>query len=219
MRKFQLIFGSAVLALSMISTTSLPMAAYGQAGTGGEPGTARPRMHRMLGVEAPWISIALRHQKELSLNPDQVANLEKIRTLYRDQSAPIQEQLRATERDNRVLQETPANLISQAQNRAGRKAPLPTPLPACGGARNGKSILTAQQRDQLKNLVSSRHPGFKSRKASPPSPSSLAKTKERFYPRPPSPLSLSPDNGGEGRVRESSRGAAAFHSLCELPFP
>ena len=26
---------------------------------------------------------------------------------------------------------------------------------------NGKSLLTAQQRDQLKNLASSRHPGFR----------------------------------------------------------
>ena len=68
MRKFHVIFGSTALALSMISTTSLPMAAYGQAGTGA-PGTARPRMHRMLGVEAPWISIALRHQSELNLSP------------------------------------------------------------------------------------------------------------------------------------------------------
>ena len=80
MRKVQVFLGSAALALSMISTASLPMAAYGQVGTG-EAGSARPRMQRMLGVEAPWISIALRHQKELSLNPDQVAHLEKIRTL------------------------------------------------------------------------------------------------------------------------------------------
>ena len=169
MRKFQLIFGSAALALSMISTTSLPMAAYGQAGTGGEPGTARPRMHRMLGVEAPWISIALRHQKELSLNPDQVANLEKIRTLYRDQSAPIQEQLRATESEiSGVLQETPANLI-QAKLKIEQAEKLRSQLRylRAEALENGKSILTVQQRDQLKNLVSSRHPGFKKPQGQP----------------------------------------------------
>jgi len=162
MRKFQVIFASAALALSMISTISLPMAAYGQAGPG-EPGPARPRMHRMLGVEAPWISIALRHQKELSLSSDQVANLEKIRTLYRDQSTPIQEQLRATESEiTGVLQETPANLI-QAKLKIEQAEKLRSQLRYLRAEvlENGKSVLTAPQRDQLKSLVSARQPGFK----------------------------------------------------------
>jgi Spy/CpxP family protein refolding chaperone len=162
MRKVQVFLGSAALALSMISTTSLPMAAYGQAGTG-EPGPARPRMHRMLGVEAPWISIALRHQKELSLNSDQIANLEKIRTLFRDQSTPIQEQLRSTEKEiTGVLQETPANLI-QAKLKIEQAEKLRSQLRylRAEALENGKSVLTAPQRDQLKSLVSARHPGFK----------------------------------------------------------
>jgi Spy/CpxP family protein refolding chaperone len=168
MRKIQIFLGGAVLALSMISATSLPMAAYGQAGTS-EPGPAKPRMHRMLGVEAPWISIALRHQKELSLSSDQVANLEKIRTLYRDQSTPIQEQLRATESEiNGVLQETPANLI-QAKLKIEQAEKLRSQLRylRAEALENGKAVLTAQQRDQLKNLVSSRHPGFKKPQGQP----------------------------------------------------
>jgi Spy/CpxP family protein refolding chaperone len=168
MRQIQIFLGGAVLALSMISTTSLPMAAYGQAGPG-EPGPAKPRMHRMLGVEAPWISIALRHQKELSLSSDQVANLEKIRTLYRDQSTPIQEQLRATESEiNGVLQETPANLI-QAKLKIEQAEKLRSQLRylRVEALENGKSVLTAQQRDQLKNLVSSRHPGFRKPQGQP----------------------------------------------------
>ena len=168
MRKFQVIFASAALALSMISTISLPMAAYGQAGTG-EAGPARPRMHRMLGVEAPWISIALRHQKELSLSSDQVANLEKIRTLYRDQSTPIQEQLRATESEiTGVLQETPANLI-QAKLKIEQAEKLRSQLRylRAEALENGKSVLTAPQRDQLKNLASSRQPGFRKPQGQP----------------------------------------------------
>ena len=168
MRKIQIFLGGAVLALSMISTTSLPMAAYGQAGPG-EPGPAKPRMHRMLGVEAPWISIALRHQKELSLSSDQVANLEKIRTLYRDQSTPIQEQLRATESEiNGVLQETPANLI-QAKLKIEQAEKLRSQLRylRAEALENGKAVLTAQQRDQLKNLVSARHPGFRKPQGQP----------------------------------------------------
>lgn len=168
MRKIQIFLGGAVLALSMISTTSLPLAAYGQAGTG-EPGPAKPRMHRMLGVEAPWISIALRHQEELSLSSDQVANLEKIRTLYRNQSTPIQEQLRATESEiNGVLQETPANLI-QAKLKIEQAEKLRSQLRylRAEALENGKAVLTAQQRDQLKNLVSDRHPGFRKPQGQP----------------------------------------------------
>ncbi len=162
MRKCYAVFGSAALALSMISTTSLTLPAYGQSGTG-EPGGGRPGMHRMLGAEAPWISIALRHQKELSLSSDQVANLEKIRTLFREQSTPVQEQLRATESEiTGVLQETPANLI-QAKLKIEQAEKLRSELRylRAEALENGKSVLTAQQRDQLKSLVSARHPGFK----------------------------------------------------------
>ena len=117
----------------------------------------------MLGVEAPWISIALRHQKELSLNPDQVAHLEKIRTVFRDQSTPIQEQLRTTENElTEVLQETPANLI-QAKLMIEQAEKLRSQLRylRAEALENGKSVLTAQQRDQLKALFAAGHPGFK----------------------------------------------------------
>ena len=117
----------------------------------------------MLGVEAPWISIALRHQKELSLNPDQVAHLEKIRTVFRDQSTPIQEQLRTTENElTGVLQETPANLI-QAKLKIEQAEKLRSQLRylRAEALENGKSVLTAQQRDQLKALFAAGHPGFK----------------------------------------------------------
>ena len=120
-------------------------------------------MQRMLGVEAPWISIALRHQKELSLNPDQVAHLEKIRTLFRDQSTPIQEQLRTTENElTGVLQETPANLI-QAKLKIEQAEKLRSQLRylRAEALENGKSVLTAQQRDQLKTLFAAGHPGFR----------------------------------------------------------
>jgi Spy/CpxP family protein refolding chaperone len=162
MRKSYAIFVSAALILPMISMTSLTMPAYGQTGPA-EPGAPRPRMQRMLGAEAPWISIALRHQKELSLSSDQVANLEKIRTHFRDQSTPVQEQLRATESEiTGLLQETPANLI-QAKLKIEQAEKLRSQLRylRAEALENGKSMLTAQQRDQLKSLFSTAHPGFK----------------------------------------------------------
>ena len=120
-------------------------------------------MHWMSGTEAPWISIALRHKSELNLNPDQVARLETIRTHHRDQTTPIQEQLRTTEGEiAALLQETPANLI-QAKLKIEQAEKLRSQLRylRVEALENGKSLLTAQQRDQLKNLVSSRHPGFR----------------------------------------------------------
>jgi Spy/CpxP family protein refolding chaperone len=162
MTKAQSFLGSTVLALTMISTACLPLVAYGQADPG-SPGLARPRPHRMLGAEAPWISIALRHQSELALSPDQVATLQKIQTTYRDQSKPIQEQLRATEAElSASLKETPANLI-QAKVKIEETEKLRAQLRymRVEALENGKSVLTAQQRDQLQNLFSSRRSGFK----------------------------------------------------------
>jgi Spy/CpxP family protein refolding chaperone len=158
------LFASAVLALSIVSIALLPGFGFTQTSPS-DPGASgkRPRMHRMLGNEAPWISIALKHKSELNLSTDQVANLEKVRTHYRDQTTPIQEQLRTTEREiAALLQETPANLI-QAKLKIEQAEKLRAQLRyvRVEALENGKSLLTAQQRDQLKNLVSSRHPGFR----------------------------------------------------------
>jgi Spy/CpxP family protein refolding chaperone len=157
-------FAATVLALAIISTALLPVSTYSQT-SGGDSGAPRnrPRMHRMLGTEAPWISIALNHKSELNLSADQVANLEKIRTHYRDQTTPVQEQLRAIEGEiAALLQETPANLI-QAKLKIEQAEKLRSQLRylRVEALENGKSVLTAQQRDQLKNLASSRHPGFR----------------------------------------------------------
>jgi Spy/CpxP family protein refolding chaperone len=162
------LLGSAVIALSMIPATFAPSPAYGQTGTGG-PDSTKPRMHRMFGVEAPWISIALRHQSELNLTPDQVANLEKIRSLYRDQSTPIQEQLRAIEGElASSLQETPANLI-QAKLKIEQAEKLRSQLRylRVEALENGRSVLTAQQRDQLKSLASLRRHNFRKSQGQP----------------------------------------------------
>lgn len=157
-----LVFGSAVLALSMISATLLPITVHGQSGTG-EPGRARPRMHRMMGIEAPWISIALKHQSDLNLSPEQVATLEKIRTQYREQATSIQEQLRAVEGElASVLQNTPANLIeAKTKIEQAEKFRAELRYLRVEALENGKSVLSAQQRDQLKTLFASRRPGFR----------------------------------------------------------
>lgn len=162
------LFGSAVLALSTISVVSSPIPAYSDAEVSGKrPSAQRPRMHLMFGHEAPLISIALKHKSELSLSNDQVSNLEQIRTNYQNQATPVREQLRGTESEiANLLQESPANLI-QVKLKIEQAEKLRSELryQRIEALENGKSVLTAQQKDQLKNLLASAHRGF--RKAQP----------------------------------------------------
>ena len=157
------VIGGAVLALSMASFISLPMAAPTDASPGASEGY-RPRMRGFQRGEAPLISIALRHKTELNLTGDQVANLEKIRTQYQYQMTPFHEQLRANENDiATILKETPANLV-QAKLKIQQAEKIRSELryARVEALENGKSILTSQQRDQLKTLMStSRGGGFR----------------------------------------------------------
>ena len=164
MKRVKPLLVSAVLALATILTALVPVAASAQSG-GNNPRASgdRPRMHRMLSGEGPWISIALRHKTELNLSADQVSTLEKVRTHYQDQTTPVREQLGSVENEiSGLLQETPANLI-QAKLKIEQAEKLRSHLRylRVEALENGKSVLSAQQRDQLKNLVSSRHRGFR----------------------------------------------------------
>jgi len=169
MRKFQMfVFGSAVVALTIMATIFLPQAGNAQDGRSGAPGE-RSRMQRMMGTEGPWISIALKHQSELKLTPEQVATLEKIRTQHRDQTTPIREQLRAVEDEvAAALQNTPANLI-QAKLGIEKAEKLRAELryQRVEALENGKSVLTPDQREQLKNLRATRHQGFRKQQGQP----------------------------------------------------
>jgi Spy/CpxP family protein refolding chaperone len=118
----------------------------------------RPGIHRMFGGGAPLISIALKHQSELKLTADQIANLEKTKSHYQSLVAPIQQQLKSVEGEIASLtQETPANLvqlklkIQEAEKRRSELRYL-----RIEALENGKSVLTAEQREQLKTLLASR---------------------------------------------------------------
>jgi Spy/CpxP family protein refolding chaperone len=113
--------------------------------------------HQMFGGAAPIISIALKHQNELKLTPDQVAKLETTRTHYRDQTAPLREQLQANESEiAKLMQETPANLV-QIKTKLQESEKLRSELRylRIEALENGKSILTAEQREQLQTMFAS----------------------------------------------------------------
>ncbi len=116
-----------------------------------------PGAHHMFGGGAPIISLALKHQSELKLTPDQVANLEKTRAHYQNQIAPVQQQLKTLETEIATLtQETPANLVQlKLKIQDSEKLRSELRYLRIEALENGKSILTAQQRDQLHTLLAS----------------------------------------------------------------
>ena len=156
------IVGTAILTVATGAVVSSPSATFAQNETKERGSFARkPAPHRMFGG-APLISIALKHRTELNLSNEQVASLEKVRTHYQNQTAPVQQQLRAVESEIAELrQQSPANLI-QMKLKIEQAEKLRSELRYLReeALQNGRSILTAQQQDQLKTLVGSNRRGF-----------------------------------------------------------
>lgn len=150
--------GRAAMVLLGLAAFSVPLA-LAQEGPG-----KRPFRHgdRMVGG-APLISIALRHKAELNLSDEQVANLEKIRSHYQSQVTPLLQQLTASEKEIAGLaQQTPANLV-QIKTKIQETEKLRSELRylRIEALENGRSVLTAQQQEQLKSLVRAGHERFR----------------------------------------------------------
>jgi len=158
----EFIIGGAILTMAAGAMVTSPPAIFAQNEVK-ENVHQRRGMHRMSGAYAPLISIALKHRAELNLSGDQVANLEKIRTQFQDQIAPLQQQLRTVEDEiATLLQQTPANLIEvRLKIEEAEKLRSELRYLRVETLENGKSLLTAQQRDQLKTLAGSSHRGFR----------------------------------------------------------
>jgi TolA-binding protein len=156
------IVGTAILTVATGAVVSSPSATFAQNETKERGSFARKSAtHRMFGG-APLISIALKHRTELNLSNEQVASLEKVRTHYQNQTAPVQQQLRAVESEIAELrQQSPANLI-QMKLKIEQAEKFRSELRYLReeALQNGRSILTAQQQDQLKTLVGSNRRGF-----------------------------------------------------------
>ena len=157
-------------ALATVALVSAPMAAAPDGrGLGGRPFAHRGPMGSGFGGGAPLINIALQHKSELNLATDQVANLEKVKSHYESQVTPLRQQVQSIEKEIASLsQQSPANLI-QIKSKLQEAEKVRTELRylQLETMENGRSVLTAQQRDQLKTLVSSRHEGFRKMQKQP----------------------------------------------------
>jgi Spy/CpxP family protein refolding chaperone len=166
----KLLLGSALTVLTGGALVNAPLVA-GQESTG--PAN-RPfaRGHRLIGSfgsGAPLISIALNHKTDLNLTNEQVANLEKIKEHYQSQVTPLYQQAQVIEKEIATLmQQTPADLI-QIKNKIqeGEKYRSELRYLRIEALDNGRSVLSAEQQDQLKTLVRSRFEHFRTQRGQP----------------------------------------------------
>ena len=119
-------------------------------------------MHGRFGG-APIITMALANKTQLNLTNDQISNLEKIKADYQSQVTPLHEQVRSLEKEIATLmQQSPANLIQiKSKIQDAEKFRSELRYLRVEALENGKSVLTTQQRDQLKTLVRSRFEHFR----------------------------------------------------------
>lgn len=157
-------------ALATVALVSAPMAAAPDGdGRGGRHFAHRAHMGGGFGGGAPLINIALKHKSELNLATDQVANLEKVKSHYESQVTPLRQQIQTIEKEIASLsQQSPANLI-QIKSKLQEAEKIRTELRylQLETMENGRSVLTAQQRDQLKSLAGSRHENFRKMQKQP----------------------------------------------------
>ncbi|MSP39287.1 MAG: periplasmic heavy metal sensor [Deltaproteobacteria bacterium] len=163
-----LILANTAFAFAMIAMVNTPMAAAPDGGPDKRP-FARGGMRPGGFGGAPLISIALNHKSELNLSPDQIANLENIRTHYQSQVSPLHQQLQSLKKEIRtLLQQSPTSLIQvKSKIQASEKLRSELRYLHIEALENGKSILSQSQRDQLHNLVRSQHEQMRARRGQP----------------------------------------------------
>jgi len=151
------VLASSVLAISALIFANMPMAASSDANPPAKPGFARGRMGPGF-FGAPLITIALNHKSELNLTTDQVTNLENIRSHYQSQVTPVQQQLSSLEKEiASLMQQTPANLVQiKSKLQDAEKYRTELRYLRIEALENGRSVLSDQQKEQLKTLVRSR---------------------------------------------------------------
>ena len=153
----------AALGVAALLAAHVPPASSQDGGPAGKKGPGRmARMHGGI-AEAPLITIALKHKSELNLSTEQTAELEKIRTHYQTQVAPLQQQLAAIEKEVFTLsQQSPANLIQiKAKIQEGEKYRSELRYLRIEALENGKSVLSNEQQEKLKTLARSRFENFR----------------------------------------------------------
>jgi Spy/CpxP family protein refolding chaperone len=157
------LMGGAAFALAAVVAGNIsPASAQESTSPSKKPAALGERMYGGF-AGAPLVNSALRHKAELNLAGEQTASLEKIRSHYDSQVTPLQGQLTAVEKEIAALmQPSPANLIQvKAKIQEGEKLGAELRYLRMEALENSRAVLTAQQQEQLKSLVRSRHEQFR----------------------------------------------------------
>ena len=150
------VLAGSMFAISGLMLVNTSMAASSDTNPATKPGFARGRMGPGF-MGAPLITIALNHKSELNLTTDQVTKLEDIRSHYQSQLTPVQQQLSGIEKEiASLMQQTPANLVQiKSKLQDAEKYRTELRYLRIEALENGRSVLTDQQKEQLKTLVRS----------------------------------------------------------------
>ncbi|HEU4342371.1 MAG TPA: periplasmic heavy metal sensor [Candidatus Binatia bacterium] len=105
--------------------------------------------------ERPLISTMLRHRDRLGLSPDQVKNLEQLRTDFEKASIRYDADLRIAEMDLKTLLEAPAVDLNkvEAKVREIERTRADFRLARIRAIEKGKEQLSAEQRKKLQELL------------------------------------------------------------------
>ena len=152
------LWGSIILILAMLWASFLPSPADSrEQGAGRVASEQARRGHRQFGPEAPWISIMLRYRSELNLTEEQAKSLEKLRSEFQQQAGPTRAKLREAEKEiARLLQENALDMTQvKAKIEETERIRVEFRYLRIEVLEQGKSVLTAAQREQLKDLSAS----------------------------------------------------------------
>ena len=105
--------------------------------------------------ERPVISFMLSHREELKLSPEQVRKLEDVRNDFERGARKNDEDLRRTERELEDLQRADSVDLKQgeAKVREAERLRADQRIARMRAVEQGKSILTQEQRDRLRDMM------------------------------------------------------------------
>lgn len=123
---------------------------------GGKFPFAREGQSRGERAERPIISYMLNHREELKLSPEQVQKLEDVRNEFERNTRNKDDELRRAERELDDLQKSDSIDLKQAEAKVREVERLRADqrLARLRAVEQGKSILTQEQRDRLRDLQS-----------------------------------------------------------------
>ena len=106
-------------------------------------------------LERPLITIILRHRHELSLSPEQVQDLENLRTGYQREAIRYEADIRIAEMDLQRLSKTDPVDLEQVNAKLQEIEHLKVELRLAriGAIEQGKALLSSEQREKLSALL------------------------------------------------------------------